>query len=293
MNFYLLPLSSYNAINPETVLVIESLIKELVDHGDSFIVPVDFYTTQDKDHFDFTSIIETSYTVNHDELSLLVDLVFKSKTSDLTYEELFEIVRTQNDVREEYTGFIKDSYEDESPVNRFTTTDEKTLRIVYRNIAASFDEYGHLYDWRERCFPQLLFTKYAFENSEKIGSYRENFCEIQKCLAVLNDEGQKLYQKRTEDETISALQSTSGVRCSGKGANESSTFKKKVRYRTGKSRFVEFEISCIPHFKLDNAYSDKRLHFSWGRDEIEKHKIIVVHIGEHWKKENGVLSVIE
>lgn len=293
MNFSLLPLSSYDAIDTETVLVIDSLIKELVNHGDSFLVPIDFYTSQDSNHVDFTSIIEKRYVEQHDELSLLVDLVFKSKTIDLSYEELFEIALDQNDVKDEYTGFVKDSVEKDSPIYCFTTTDEESLRVVYRNIASFFTEYNHLYDWRERCFPKLLFTQDAFANGEKIGSYRENYDEIVKCLSALNDEGQQLYQDRTEDEAISALQVVSGIHCSGKGANETSTFKKTVLYQPEESSLVEFEVSCIPHFKLDTAYSDKRLHFSWGRDKIDKHKIIIVHIGEHWKKENGYLSVIE
>ena len=70
------------------------------------------------------------------------------------------------------------------------------------------------------------------------------------------------------------------------GSNEGGSFSKSVKYTQSNNRESTFTISCIPHFKLDAAYSDKRVHFSWGIEEIENHSIIVVHVGRHWTKKN-------
>lgn len=53
------------------------------------------------------------------------------------------------------------------------------------------------------------------------------------------------------------------------------------------------EISCIPHFKIEKKHSDKRLHFSWGKEEIRKNAIIVVHVGQHWSSENEKEALIK
>lgn len=288
VNFNLLPFSSYRTISSEDVLALDALIHEIKAIGDMISVPTEFYTSKDANLEDFTSVIEKCYEEHHDELSFLIDLVCQNRTNDVSYKELFEDAQHQNDNRTVYTGFVKDSVEDEFVLNYLTATDENSLRNVYRHIAIYFTEYMNLYSWRNRCFPKLLFTQDAFDNSEKIGFYQENYPEIRKCLSILNDEGLQLYFDRTEDEAIRVLQSKTGIHCSGKGANESSTFKKQVVFQKSK-----YEISCIPHFKLDAAYSNKRLHFCWGRDEIACHRIIIAHVGEHWKKDNSRCSVIE
>lgn len=92
---------------------------------------------------------------------------------------------------------------------------------------------------------------------------------------------------------MEVLQAKSGVTCSGKGSNESGTFKKKILLKDEKNREFHTEISCIPHFKIEKKHSDKRLHFSWGKEEIRKNAIIVVHVGQHWSSENEKEALIK
>lgn len=76
-------------------------------------------------------------------------------------------------------------------------------------------------------------------------------------------------------------------------SNESGTFKKKILLKDEKNREFHTEISCIPHFKIEKKHSDKRLHFSWGKEEIRKNAIIVVHVGQHWSSENEKEALIK
>ena len=289
----MLPVYSYELMDAQIMLRIDSLIKEIKELGDVFYVPVDFYSTKDIHQVDFSDLVEMCYSEHHDEMSMFIDLIYQSKQDNITYDDLLNMARQQNDYQEAYTGFIKDQVDEESAKYCYIATDRKSLRSLYRCIAEKFSEYEHLYLWRKRCFPELLFTADAFDNSSKIGSYRNNYNEIQKCLSVLNDEGSMLYPNSNEEEVLKIMQSKCGVNCSGKGAKESSTFKKKIKMKVNEYKDFQFEISCIPHFKLDTIYSNKRLYFSWGRNEIDNHKIIVVHIGEHWSSVNEKESVVE
>lgn len=162
---------------------------------------------------------------------------------------------------------------------------------LYKNL--NDFTYNDLYEWSERCFPNLMFTEDSFIHAEQIGSFQDNKLDIINALETLDelmDEERKQY---SEQELLEVLQAKSGVTCSGKGSNESGTFKKKILLKDEKNREFHTEISCIPHFKIEKKHSDKRLHFSWGKEEIRKNAIIVVHVGQHWSSENEKEALIK
>lgn len=147
------------------------------------------------------------------------------------------------------------------------------LPKVYLQMINDFT-YNDLYEWSERCFPNLMFTEDSFIHAEQIGSFQDNKLDIINALETLDelmDEERKQY---SEQELLEVLQAKSGVTCSGKGSNESGTFKKKILLKDEKNREFHTEISCIPHFKIEKKHSDKRLHFSWGKEEIRKNASI-------------------
>lgn len=129
-----------------------------------------------------------------------------------------------------------------------------------------------------------------WENAEAKGYRPCACCNGMETLDELMDEERKQY---SEQELLEVLQAKSGVTCSGKGSNESGTFKKKILLKDEKNREFHTEISCIPHFKIEKKHSDKRLHFSWGKEEIRKNAIIVVHVGQHWSSENEKEALIK
>lgn len=110
-----------------------------------------------------------------------------------------------------------------------------------------------------------------------MGDFESNIEELHKHLSVLNDYGQKIYfgEDKNESVALKNLASKYGIICSGKGSNEN------IEY---KEIYKGVEITCNPHTKLHSRYSNQRIYFCWGRDEIENHKIIIVKIGDHWKK---------
>lgn len=291
----MLPVYSYDLFSAELLLSFEKMIDTIKANGDTFCVPEEFYTIKDVQGIDFQDVVERVFDENqyenHDEMEFLMNMIYCNNQVDDSYNELLQECQRQDEYRNEYIGFVKDQADVGSPVFKYTATDEESLHKVYRNVADHFTDYLELYAWRTRCYPAILFTNDAFSGSTKIGTYQNNVAEMRKCLVVLNDDASFLYDSMSEEEAISSLQAKSGVKCSGKGVNERSAFKKKVRIK--KNGSVEYEISCIPHFKLEEAYSNKRLYFSWGRDEIDNHKIIVVHVGEHWNSGNEKLADIE
>lgn len=286
MNFFMLPVQSYNQLTGDDIISIDDIVSTIKELDDTFSIPVEFYSQKDNCDIDFADILNKDYQNRHDEMEFLIELVCKNKQSDSSYEILKDEAKNQTDYREEYIGFVGLQNLLDSEIQKYIAYDDSSLRKVYRFIASTFSEYFDLCLWWKRCYPRIIYTNDVFNGCLKMGAYSENYEEINKCLSILNDEGLELFLSETEDYAISALQTLSGVRCSGKGSNEASTFKKKVLYISENKETIECEISCIPHFKLDGAYSNKRIHFSWGREGLLNHKIIVVHIGEHWCQQN-------
>jgi len=102
--------------------------------------------------------------------------------------------------------------------------------------------------------------------------------EILRHLLIIDQHAKELYQSSgNEGEALTALSSGYSIICSGKGSNERISFKKEFKF--GGSTY---ELTCNPHTKLFNAYSNARIYFCWGRDDIKDHDIIIVHIGGHW-----------
>lgn len=165
------------------------------------------------------------------------------------------------------------------------TYGKDNITLVYRFVMRKFDKYEQLLNWCKRAYPNLLFTDDAFSTADKIGTLKENLPQIDAALCALNeikvgDHG------ITESEALGYLQAKTGIECTGKGRSEEQTFKKNVKWKGTDDKKEEGckrkAISCIPHFKLDKSYSNKRIYFNWGLKEILDGKIIVVHVGTHW-----------
>ena len=293
MNFSLLPVCSYKDLIEEKIWNMSSVIERIKNEGDSFSVPSEFYTAKDSEGNDFLSYIEKITGPRHDEVELLMSMVYQNKQSDRPYTDLICDVERSEEGTEEYAGFVCDYINKGLSFYRMIAINISSLTEVYRYTARLFSDYATFFAWRKKCYPDLLFTNDLFSKTDKIGSFQENYSEINKCLSILNDKGRELFLNGNEEEAIASIQAMCGVRCSGKGAGETETFKKKVQFGHEESTCKQYSISCIPHFKLDSAYSNKRVHFSWGREEISNHRIIVVHIGEHWSNENTTLSIIQ
>ncbi len=286
MNFYMLPIQSYEQLTADDIISIDDVVCRIKSVDDTFSIPSEFYIQKDKDDIDFLAMLDKHYEVNRDEMEFLMELVYQNKQNDIPYLNLMDEALNQKGYQDDYTGFVEVQEPIDNDIRCYVAHDELSLREVYRLIASAFRNYSDLYEWWSRSYPQISHTKDVFNGSSKIGEYTENYKEINICLSVLNDKGREIFSFLPEDSAINTLQALSGVKCSGKGSNETSAFKKKIRFVNENNEMTEKEISCIPHFKLDRAYSNKRIHFSWGQKDLINHQIIVVHIGEHWCEEN-------
>ena len=275
MAFFLWIADNFNRIEIDSIIKLSTVVKVIKESGDIFSIPTEFYSKVDANNKNIYDVLDTLSKIDSDAAMLLSSIIFKNKTVDESYEDLFDRI----DNPDELIGFVTVNLID---IDDNTAADEPSLRSVYRFQIHKLRSYSQLFHWVKRAYPELLFTEDAFNEAHKIGNFTDNADEINKVLAALNDHGKKLYRLGGENEAISSLQMLCGVNCSGKGANESSTFKKTIKYKKTDDSFESVQISCIPHFKLETRYSDKRIYYCWGRSDISNHAIIVVHIGCHW-----------
>ncbi|MBS5465105.1 MULTISPECIES: hypothetical protein [Clostridia] len=281
VKFVLSPLNNIVSLNEVNINHVDLVIDRIKSNGDKFFIPNDFYTTKDRNG---KTIYDYLFEQGKHEIDLLRQIVLQTSGVDESYTELF----SQDKVG--YVTFDKSGFQEEKRM--LCAEKMEDLPKVYLQMINDFT-YNDLYEWSERCFPNLMFTEDSFIHAEQIGSFQDNKLDIINALETLDelmDEERKQY---SEQELLEVLQAKSGVTCSGKGSNESGTFKKKILLKDEKNREFHTEISCIPHFKIEKKHSDKRLHFSWGKEEIRKNAIIVVHVGQHWSSENEKEALIK
>lgn len=278
MTFYMMTPDKYSNICAASVDRLIDLIDVICNQGDSVKKPNDFYYATDNDGRSFNDYLSDDQVKKDSLYRLFIKTIFQQSDSDKTLDELKRIAINENGI----LGFIKDNRDYSSELIDYIATDKNTLKKVYRIMLYRFVDYSELQEWCSRAYPKLLFTEDAFTSSDKMGRFSENIGEINTVLSTLNDYGNESFRGKSEADALRSLQSICGISCSGKGANEHSSFKKKVLYQDQQGEIKKYDISCIPHFKLDTAYSNKRVYFCWGRDEINNHAIIVVHVGEHW-----------
>lgn len=172
--------------------------------------------------------------------------------------------------------------------NKYLVKNKEDLIVCYQKNAYYLLDFSELFDWKGKCFPELLFTEDSFGKNNKAFSinpsnsvFHEIFKQAVDCLTTLNNKTKELVLmdiRKRIDELQSALPNIS---CSGKGSNEKSNFRKNV-FTIKEDERIDLEISCHPHFKLIRSDSDFRIYFSWENDKIQSQKFIIVKVGSHW-----------
>jgi len=138
--------------------------------------------------------------------------------------------------------------------------------------------YDELVEQIPYAFTNLVFHKDALSHIKKIGGFRESVDEIVRHLFALNQYAKEIFiNSQSESDALNILGSKYGIICSGKGLDDRTSYKKTIEYNGKK-----YELTCNPHTKLFNDYSDARIYFCWGRDEIKDHSVIIACVGDHW-----------
>lgn len=266
IDFYLLPSDCYNNITIDDIFIFEKIINK-IKLKDKFFVPKDFYEQTDKN-----TVSASDYLLNGsqtDESSYLREIIFKEASTDDGYD----LISNKNHIG--YAAFASDKIESGKEDICAYRSEKDVIKVkrFYIMQAISYEEYCM---WVNECFPDLLFCENAFNEIQKLGKFQEIKEELHRHLVVLCDNAKDIYYKcgKKEEDAYAILKSQYGIFCSGKGSNEKKEFK--VDYNG-------LKLTCNPHTKLFTKYSNQRIYFCWGRDEIENHNIIIARIGNHWK----------
>lgn len=198
----------------------------------------------------------------------MLDIISKEASTDHNYEFISE----QKNIG--YVAFAKDILNPEKEKICVYDSENDIIKVkrYYIMQAKSYDEY---LIWIKDCFPKLVFHEKAFDFIGQLGRFQDIKEELQRHLTILCDNAKYIYFKcnKREEEVFSILKSKYGIFCSGKGSNE----------KEFKIDYNGLKLTCNPHTKLFTEYSNQRIYFCWGRDNIENHNIIVVKIGGHWR----------
>ena len=265
IRFYILPSTCYGKITVDDLRVFEKNLN-VIRAKDLFFVPNDFYYQKDLQNI---TALEYLYGNEQNDINTyLLDIISKEASTDNTYE----LISNQENVG--YVAFAKDVLKPEKEKICVYDSENDIIKVkrFYIMKAKSYEEY---LVWVKDCFPKLVFLENAFESIGKLGRFQDVKEELQRHLIVLCDSAKSIYYEcgKREEKDLSILNAKYGILCSGKGANENEF---KVSYNGVK-------LTCNPHTKLFTEYSNQRIYFCWGRDDIENHNIIVVKIGDHWK----------
>ena len=273
--FYLLPIKEYRNINYDSAKELKELISKIESISDTFLIPYCF--------FEPDSGGETIYDKEQNSaLKLLAQIIGKCSIVDTEIGSI--------NTEDYHNCFIRidklDLGEEEAAIHS-----KEELLKYYQDSAYELETFSDLFDWKNRCFPNLLFTEDSFGNNHMAfhnasePDYANLLSQTLQCLTVLNND-RIVYHAKEISEALPSMQAVlSGISCTGKGGNETQKYKKKVLAVKIDSQ-TEHTIPCHPHFKLIRGDSDYRIYFSWGNEDIKENTFIVVKVGSHWIDSN-------
>ena len=281
IDFYLLPSLNYHNIDENEAYEFGERT-EFLCRNEKVYIPNEFYDIPDQNNI--TAMDFLYGDAPNDISNYLMDIISKQKTSYSTYSEINNkkeygyLPITKKDIPEIEKHLCVVSINDVEEDKGLKVNDVTKIKRFYIKEVADYVIYKNRV---KECFPNIIFHNDAFVSVGKLGKCTDVVEELTRHLSILNDNGKKLYDfhNKNEKDTLAELKSGYGIECSGKGSNEEESYNKDMIYNDKK-----FHLTCNPHTKFYNKRTDQRIYFCWGRDEIEHHKIIIVHIGNHWKE---------
>ena len=280
INFYILPIADFSNVEKD-ILQIEEVCTKIIDNSDTISLTDEFFSPDCNGNTIFNKL-------NSNSTSKFIVQYF-SKFGTNSFDDI-----DMDDYHNQFIEIDNTHKIDKKSIVRTV----KGLISCYQTNAYCLQDFSELFDWKRKCFPQLLFTEDSFGNKRKafsINSSNPDFSDLYKqtvkCLSILNNQTKELVLLNTS-ERILALQAKlpKEISCSGKGRNEKGNFKKKVFVKDK----VPTDINCHPHFKLIRGDSDYRIYFSWENEKIQSQTFIIAKIGSHWNdKDDSALSEIK
>lgn len=282
IKFYLRASRNYYAITADDALNIGEIV-EYLQHNENVYISNDFWNVQDDNGKTAMDFLCGEDQGGRDMADYLLDVFSKIVQCDKSYLETLEssyrgyAVISSADIDEELRDVCVYNVTESRLEKKILVNDVVKVKRYYLNLSTSYEEYK----LRVRdCFTELIFHEDAFKSVNKLGKIHEIRKELTRHLSALNDVAgvAYTYYNGKESDVFKELDAGGGIVCSGKGANESRDFKKKITWEE-----TEYTLTCNPHTKLFRKNTDQRIYFCWGRKEIKGHKIIIVRIGDHWR----------
>jgi len=266
IDFYMLPSTGYRQITSEDAVLFEKNIAT-IGKNDSVYVPNEFYEKKDVDGI---TAVDFLYGEQNDISMFLLETIRVLSSSERTYDDIDGMDGIG------YVAFACDEIDDRQQAICVYRSSRDVVKVkrFYAILVNTYEEY---IDCMEDAFPNLVFCENAFDKINKLGEFSDVKDELHRHLAILCDYAKEIYFQagKREEDAFAEIKAKHNIYCSGKGSNETKDFK--VDFRG-------IKITCNPHTKLFSSYSDQRIYFCWGRDEIENHNVIVARIGNHWEK---------
>jgi len=264
----ILPAADYENLSLDCIHIFDNSVDEVNKSGD-VVVPYDFYDVCDAKGKTACDYLYGDYT--SDEITLLSEIISKQKHVDWTCEDVTNITKRGL----AFLVIHSCSFDVEPKLVIQSADDVFHVNVHYLHQCIGYSELANAIP---NVFSNLLFMPDSLDPIEKIGNFQECIEEIIRHLTALNQNAGKIYRdSRDENEALLTLSAACGIVCSGKGSKEDASYKKSLEYE-GRT----YTLTCNPHTKLFNAHSDSRIYFSWGRREIDEHKVIIARVGDHW-----------
>lgn len=277
MNFYLVPPNDYTKVHDADLEHLSDVIDYLKEY-ENIRIPNEFYEKKDthgKLYSDFISEFMS------DASRLFLSVMREQVSCEKSYQEIYDteemalVVFEENDCCEINPAICIYHTEKRTCNDRYIPSDiTKAYRYYLEKNCSDYTDYSNR---AASCFPDIVFHDKAFQKADKLGKFDGVAKELTRHLTALNDVAYLLYTQYGAEETLSRLQSQCHIYCSGKGRNEPHDYRIDMVYQE-----KTYTLNCQPHTKLFRKNTDQRIYFCWGLDEINKHAIIVVQIGDHF-----------
>lgn len=282
INFFIVPIDSFENVRLE-IVKLNDLVSLINKNSDNVLLPKGFY--------DANSNGETIFdNMNHNsDTSFYINFLGKLKTTDLTIDMIDDL--------DYHYQLLAINQMSENRKHAIVRTKEDLL-FCYQQCAYQLKNFSELFDWRHKCFPELLFVEDSFgknNNAFDIAPTSVIFEIVYRqtvdSLSLLNNSIGEM-KPMTIQERIRFLQAElPNITCSGKGRNEDKKYIKKISFFKSGS-LVEEKVVCAPHLKFYREDSDYRLFFAFENVNIHPYSYIIIKLGGHWINEDSLISLL-
>ncbi|UIJ67290.1 hypothetical protein LW858_03105 [Bacillus cereus] len=282
ISFYISSLIDDNS----SVIEFEKKIVEFIDllngitqNDDQIIIPNQFYESIIDDNITLDEYLFSPKYAS-DFRDLLFENIREYKSDDINYHNLYVLLdEKDNTSYKALVGMHDNKYINE---DRLYINSKNRILFPHRFYLGQLKSLNCFKQDFQGCFPNLFFHDRVKHTLNAFNNIIQHSDELIRHLSVLNDSAKNIYITigSASDEIYERLKSEFNIIASGRGSNEGLD-KFQCQFHTIDNKIES--IRCNPHTKLYNAHSDFRIYFNWGRESIENGKILVGHIGNHWK----------